>query len=88
MRRVFKYPLPVQDAFTLTMPAGAQFLSVQVQRDQPTLWALIDDRAHTVVRRFMILGTGHGADAVGAYIGTFQLADGAFVGHLFEAPRD
>lgn len=88
MRRVFKYPLPVQDAFTLSLPAGAQLLSVQAQRDELMLWALVDDRAKLEVRHFMIRGTGHDAEACGTYVGTFQLAAGAFVGHLFEAPRD
>lgn len=88
MRRVFKYPLPVQDAFTLSLPVGAQLLSVQVQRGEPMLWALVDDRAGLEARHFMIRGTGHDADAVGSYVGTFQLADGAFIGHLFEAPKN
>lgn len=37
------------------------------------------------MRHFRIKGTGHAADDIGDYIGTFQLNGGSLVFHLFEA---
>jgi hypothetical protein len=68
------------------MPAGARLLDVQTQLAEPCLWALVDDSAPKVSRRFAVRGTGH--DAVGldssTYVGTFQLVSGRIVFHLFD----
>lgn len=49
------------------------------------LWALVDPQADTTVRRFAVHGTGHpGVDATGTYVGTYQLAGGQLVFHVFE----
>lgn len=85
MKTIWKYPIPM-GGFTLEMPANAHILTVQTQDGSPFLWAMVDTEAPTVERRFTVRGTGHGANGVleTAYIGTFQLLDGAFIGHLFE----
>lgn len=74
------------------MPANADILTVQVQRDNPVLYAMVDPSALTEPRRFVILGTGHvhKADEVGklAYISTFQLFGGDLVFHVFEEKDD
>lgn len=82
---VYKYRIPVEDTFMLDLPKGAEILSVQVQGSDPFVWAKVDPRAPSEERRFAVRGTGHDATGVGAYIGTFQLSGGAFVGHLFAA---
>ena len=85
---IWKYPLRIKDDPTLSMPAGARVLCVQVQGDQPMVWAMVDPLKPTEVRRFRLAGTGHPIDTdPGRYVGTFQAHNGALVFHLFESPR-
>jgi hypothetical protein len=98
MRVVYKYPLRddtavFADWYTVEMPTGAQVLTVQLQRGEPMLWALVDPREKkTVGRRFRLAGTGQplGEDPKGGvsgavrYVATFQLLGGEIVLHLFE----
>jgi hypothetical protein len=84
---IWKYPLlnfPVLD-LALAMPKGSRILTVQMQGNQPCLWALVDQNAPKVTYHFTIVGTGWEigvADAGGIeYIGTFQT--GSFVWHVF-----
>lgn len=86
MQTVYKYEIPIADEFGLVLPCGAQVLSVQVQRDQPCIWALVDPQEHKKRRRlFRFAGTGHPISASNLlFIGTFQMDNGALVFHLFE----
>lgn len=59
---------------------------MQTQRNKPYIWVLADPKEQCHNRRFSIVPTGFEVDSVGTYIGTFQMFDGAFVGHLFEDP--
>ncbi len=86
--RVFKYPVPVEDKFTLTLPVGAKVLDVQAQHGEPQLWALVRDPwVHEHQRTFILRGTGHpieeAADRL-SYCGTFQMSRGHLVFHVFE----
>lgn len=85
MRSIFKFPIETADAQEVAMPKGASILCVQVQRGVPCLWALVDTAQPIVPRKVFVVGTGHliPADAE-LYVGTYQLNDGAFVGHVFE----
>jgi hypothetical protein len=86
---VWKFPIPIADEFSLDMPAGARLLTVAVQGRVPCLWALVDPEATRVPREFRLVGTGHRIDSPAwlvarlEYAGTFQMADGALVFHLF-----
>jgi len=74
--------------FKLTLPKRARVLTVQMQYDQPQMWALLDQNDFKVERSFAIVPTGAGVDATYddlAYVGTFQMQGGALVWHLFEA---
>lgn len=84
--RVFKYPIRLLDEFTLPLPDGAKVLSVQAQAGAPVLWALVDETAPPKLRSFILRGTGHAiaTKAPLAYVGTFQLHGGNFIGHVFE----
>lgn len=84
--QIWKYPFEVQGRFILTMPKGAEILSVQTQNETPCIWALVDILAEQVERDFTIIGTGHPVEVLPKmkFIGTFQLDSGAFAGHLFE----
>ena len=87
MRVVHKYPFPIEDHFRLELPLGAKVLSVQVQRGQPCLWALVTPSTPLGERFFRLAGTGHEITQEPSrlkHVGTFQLHDGAIVFHLFE----
>ena len=88
MQTIYKYPINRLDVEELELPQGATPLTLQLQGGQPCLWFLVDPDRPTEVRRFLIFGTGHaiGPEA-GAYIGTFQLAHGTLVFHVFEAKQ-
>ena len=84
---VWKYPFETTDRFVLAMPAGAKPLCVQVQNGQPCLWAMVDPELPRVERHFAVSGTGHPFRVDGfEYVGTYQLLDGRFVGHLWAGP--
>jgi len=89
MRTIYKYKLPVGDEFALEMPAGAEVLTVQMQDDQPFIWALVNTDHSPQLRQFLVLGTGHDCSdtriCATNYVGTFQLLGGRLVFHLFEA---
>jgi len=91
MSVVFKetFPLGV-DEFELQLPAGADILDVQMQRDQPCIWFRCEGVEPNELRNFRVAGTGHelesprGSDQQLDYIGTFQSHDEMLVWHLFE----
>lgn len=69
------------------MPVGAQILSIQVQRDEPQLWALVDPEKEKETRTLQIYGTGRDMpDFPGKYLGSFQIAGETLIFHVFE-PR-
>lgn len=87
-RSIWKWPLEVTDRQVIMMPVGADALCVQLQQGAPQLWALVQTDAPTEQRAFYVVGTGHHMPAAAtAFIGTFQLADGALVFHVFAGDR-
>jgi hypothetical protein len=87
MLTVYKYPIAGADEFTLSLPVGAQLLSVQMQNGQPCLWALVDPDTRPVNRKFRLAGTGHPIEQSNVelkYVSTFQANGGALVFHVFE----
>lgn len=83
--QIWKFQLPLQDEIALEMPENSKILSVQTQDEIPCIWANVEPSADKMIRHFKLRGTGFGTDDVGAYVGTFQLENGSFVFHLFEA---
>lgn len=93
MLTVFKYsiPMPLKDRFSLELPKGTEILAVHVQYGRPQLWAMVNPNHPLETRNFLLIDTGqpiefkgcHGAVSFN-YIGTFQLKDGTYVGHIFE----
>ena len=86
MRRVYKYPLPIADAFNLELPAGADLLHVAEQAGTAYMWTMVNPDAAPTVRQFALRGTGHpieNDDADLSYIGSFVMRE-QFVFHLFE----
>jgi hypothetical protein len=87
MRTIWKFPLAVADNYQITMPKGAQILTVQRQNEQACLWAIVDTNAEKERRVFEIHGTGNPIDDDAGlehlfYVGTFQSSP--FVWHVFE----
>lgn len=88
MKAVYKYVLsqyPVEDGnyIKVRMPYGAKFLTVQEQRNELCVWALVDPNEPEVTRIFEVIGTGwvfENAD-VTEYLGTVQ--KGPLVWHVF-----
>ena len=86
MKTIWKYPLEPFER-TLNVPANAQLLTVQTQKNIPCLWFLVElDQAEpTETRRFTTYGTGHTIpDGNRLYVGTTQMHDDALVFHVFE----
>jgi hypothetical protein len=84
MKTIYKYPLHSQDC-TLQLPKGAELLTVQLQNQIPTLWALVNPMTVTEERHICIVGTGWDVEDNMKYITTYM--DGYFVWHVFELIR-
>lgn len=84
MKRIYKYPVRIDDVQTIDLPQGAQVLSVQVQDGSPYIWACVNPSAVSEPRQFHLYGTGHPIEDLLRFIGTFQLFGGRLVYHLFE----
>ena len=73
-KRIYKYAAPGEDYFSLELPRGAKILTVQVQDDEPQIWALVNPENPTELRSFHLAGTGHPIEETEEdlnYIGTF-----------------
>lgn len=72
----------------IEMPKGAEILTIQIQDENPCIWALVNPENEKDLRHFEIYGTGHdikyGFDTSRVYINTFQMHNGSLVFHLFE----
>lgn len=91
MKRIFKYQLEIIDSQDITMPAGAKILSVQGQKENICVWALVNPYAKESVRTFTMYGTGqliHNEEIIRShqYIGTVQTEYGSFVWHVWVTP--
>jgi len=83
---IHKYEVPILDHMIISLPEGAEILSVHVQRGTPCMWAAVDPDAPLVGRQFELRETGHAlTGAEGRFVGTFLLQDGALVFHLYES---
>ncbi len=85
-KTIWKFSFFTDDMIMLKMPVGAEILHLNMQNNDPQLWALVNADNDQEVRRFEIFGTGHpikydmGIER--KYIGTYF--EGALVFHLFE----
>jgi hypothetical protein len=85
MIMIWKYTL-IPNRAIIEMPMGAKILTVQVQRNVPRIWAMVNpEETQREKRIFQVYGTGHKMKSVpGIYIGTFQIDEGRFIYHVFE----
>jgi len=85
MKAIWKYQLQGPDTTQIEAPAGAEFLSAQVQAGVPCIWALVDPAERKINYTVHIFGTGWDIeDSIrdsSYFLDTFQL--GLFVFHVF-----
>lgn len=89
MKTIYKYQLKMEPRQVIKLPMGAVILTVQAQRDLPCLWAEINKDTQAIWdHTICIFGTGHTLPPTAIntynYIGTFQILNGDFVGHVYE----
>lgn len=84
-KTIWKYEL-TGDHHTISMPAGSEVLTLDTQSGGIYMWVLVDpETVPQVTRNFRTYGTGQPLpDEPGTYIGTFFLAGGSLVFHVFE----
>lgn len=87
---VWKFDAPVDDNIAISMPYGARILCVQMQGDEPKIWAEVEvDEDEKELRTFIWRGTGHLIDdRRKKYIGTIQQFGGGLIFHLFETTKE
>ena len=91
MRTVYRFEIPAEEEFTVTLPLGSRILHVERQQrapHAPCMWVLLDDSRQHIVHTFVQCGTGTPAPPPGSaeHVGTYQTFDG-YVFHLFEVVR-
>lgn len=88
--RIWKWELLITDTNILSMPDGAKVLTVQMQGSTPKLWAMVDEKAPIVNRKFETYGTGNPMpdSFLGAYVGTYQMYNGSPVFHVFDRGKE
>ena len=85
-REIWKFELEITDEQIINIPIGAQIISVQAQRGEPCLWAIVNAEERCASpKKIIIHGTGHAiSEDAGNYIGTFQQMNGDLIWHVFE----
>ena len=86
MITIHKHAVFLGGTFSIDLPEGAVFLSVQVQHGKAQMWFRVDDSRPLRRQVFGVCGTGceiPSQVAHAPFLGTFQLEDGAFVLHVF-----
>lgn len=90
MLTIGKYEIPSPKTapyFSIDLPQDAKILTVQSQNNKPQIWALVDSENPKETRNFSVVATGGRINKEKEklnYIGTFQMDEGNFVGHVFE----
>jgi hypothetical protein len=86
-KAIWKFTLEFISNQTIELPAQAKILSVQRQKGDLQLWAIVDTnyRHYLEERHIAIYCTGHVLpDDCGIYLSTFQVSEGDLVFHVFE----
>lgn len=86
MITIYKYGIPEERIFKISMPANAKILALQTQRGDPQIWVLVGTDNKMEERTFSIYGTGSEIENSynQSYIGTFQQFGGTLIWHVFE----
>lgn len=86
---IYKYKIYKHGVNEIEMPIGAKVLSVHEQFGGLVLWALINDKQHTISRFFINVFTGEEFESKAelTYIDTTQMKSGLVV-HTFEVEKN
>lgn len=90
MLTILKYEIPdpkKAPEFSITLPQGAEILTAQSQNNEPQIWVLLNPKNPAETRNFFVIVTGGFIKEKKEklnYVGTFQMDEGSFVGHVFE----
>lgn len=82
--RIYKYDISKS---SVAMPKGAKILSLHVQFNKATIWALVNPDNDLVKRKLLHIPTGCGESQNFSdleYIGTYLVDGGNGVYHVFE----
>ena len=86
-KMIWKFPLNKVSDTEISMPIGAELLTIQTQNDIPILWALVDDIDTTEIVMIEAFYTGEGVGydmgTSREYINTIQLNNGIVI-HYFK----
>lgn len=66
----------------VSLPKGAQVVHVGMQGTKICIWSLVNPGKSTVLRQFIVAGTGHVVRSDAVYVGTTM--DPPYVWHVFE----
>lgn len=84
MISIYKYTLLIEDKQVIRTRKGAEFLTVQFQNGMLCTWTKVDLNQPEADFELLTVGTGMLLPELeGKHIGTYQLADGAIVFHVF-----
>ncbi len=86
VKTIWKYQLQQRSGtYSVSMPKGAQLLSVANQNEYATLWALVEPKAPQVKRFLSNIPTGVSIGGkLGPPIGVILLDGGDYVIHVFD----
>lgn len=78
-RTIWKYQIKIEDTIVLSLPVGAEVLSIGVQHGEFCAWAAVTPGSEIEDRTIYVRGTGHpmGRAAGCRFIGTIILAGGS-----------
>lgn len=89
MVKIFKYKLQLIDRQAIQIPEGGEILTVQYQKGNLCLWALVEEHNPIQGRLIRIFGTGNPImNDPGNYIATVQQDHGDYVWHIFEESNE
>jgi hypothetical protein len=81
---IWKFPIPIDDEFEISMPRDAELLFVDSQNNAGQIWARVVPEREREPRRFYLRATGYPVDLDSRHVGSFIIHGGALVFHLFE----
>jgi len=97
--KIFKYPIPIADEFSIKMPKNSVILHVANQEQEenrlssvdyqavkisaPCMWVKVNTVAPDEERQFYLVGTGHPLPVDAAYH-VGTFGHGQFIWHVFE----
>ena len=87
-KQIWKYEIVTTNTQSLTIPYGAEILTIQDQKGTLCMWVLVDPNEEKEKRVFEVFGTGqdihYDLGVSRKYIGTYQERAGHLIFHLFE----